>query len=145
MKNSQFKVKIKKLHPDAVIPTYAHPGDAGMDLRTIERLEIKSGQRIVTGVGLAFEIPQGYAGLIWDKTGVSHLKGIKILGGVYDAGYRGEMQIGLINLSDKIVIFEKGNKICQMVIQPIITPEIIEAEELSEHPRGAGMHGSTGI
>ena len=139
-----MKLKIKKLHPDAIIPTYAHPGDAGMDLRCVENVTVPPGGRASIKTGLAFEIPDGYVGLIWEKSGLSHKHGLKTFGGVIDAGYRGDITISLINLSDKDYTFEKGHKVAQMLIQPIEIPEIVETEELSETSRGEGGFGSTG-
>lgn len=139
-----MKLKIKKLHKDAVIPKYAHKGDAGMDLFSVEEVVISPEERIQIKTGLAFEVPSGYAGLIWDKSGLSHKHGLKTLGGVFDAGYRGELLVGMINLSKEKYILEKGHKVAQMVIQKIEHPEIVEVETLSETKRGTGGFGSTG-
>ena len=122
-----MQLKIKKLHLDAIIPTYAHDGDAGMDLYATESVLVKgNGGRASVGTGLSFEIPGGYVGLIWEKSGLSHKRGLKTFGGVIDAGYRGEVNVGLINLSSEDYIFEKGHKVAQMLIQKIEHPEIIE-------------------
>ncbi|MEX0933508.1 MAG: dUTP diphosphatase, partial [Candidatus Paceibacterota bacterium] len=94
--------------------------------------------------GIAMEIPQGYVGLIWDKSGVSLKRGIKVLGGVIDAGYRGEIRIGLINLGSETVSFEAGQKVAQMLIQSVASPEIVEVTELGDTERGEGGFGSTG-
>ena len=139
-----MRVKIKKLHPDAKIPEFAHSGDAGMDLYVPESVELLPGERKSIPLGLAFEIPHGYVGLLWDKSGLSHKNGIKSFGGVIDSGYRGEVHAGVMNLSDKTYRLEKGHKIIQLLIQPIEHPEIVEAEELSPSERGAGGFGSTG-
>jgi dUTP pyrophosphatase len=90
------------------------------------------------------EIPEGYVGLIWDKSGLSHKYGIKSFGGVIDAGYRGEIHAGVMNLSDKFFSFEKGHKIAQIIIQKIESVEFEEAPELSASARGEGNFGSTG-
>jgi dUTP pyrophosphatase len=137
-------LKIKKLHPDAKIPEFAHDGDAGMDLYVPETVSLKPGERKSIPLGLAFEIPPGYVGLMWDKSGLSHKHGLKTFGGVIDAGYRGEVHAGIMNLSDTLYIFEKGHKIVQLLIQPIEHPTIAEVEELSSSERGAGGFGSTG-
>jgi dUTP pyrophosphatase len=137
-------LKIKKLHPDAKIPSYAHPGDAGMDLYSLEKVEIKPGERLKIRTGIATELPDGYAGLWWDKSGLSNNYGLKVLGGVLDAGYRGELLVGLINLSKETYVVEKHHKVTQMLIQKVEHPEIIEVEELSDSSRGAGGFGSTG-
>ena len=140
-----MKIKIKKLYQDAIVPTYAHEGDAGMDLYAIESILIKgNGGRASIGTGLSFEIPSGYVGLIWEKSGLSHKHGLKTFGGVIDSGYRGEVSIGLINLSSEDYLFEKGHKVAQMLIQKIEHPEIVETVELSSTSRGEGGFGSTG-
>ncbi|MFM2357596.1 MAG: hypothetical protein RJA61_333 [Candidatus Parcubacteria bacterium] len=139
-----MKLKIKKLHKDAVMPKYAHEGDAGMDLFSVEEVVISPEERVQIKTGLAFEVPPGYAGLIWDKSGLSHKHGLKTLGGVFDAGYRGELLVGVINLSKEKYILEKGHKVAQMVIQKIEHPLIVEVTELSETKRGKGGFGSTG-
>jgi dUTP pyrophosphatase len=137
-------LKIKKLHPDAIVPQFAHADDAGMDLFALERTVAlpKSITRIRTG--LAMEVPEGYAGLCWDKSGLAANHGIKTLAGVLDAGYRGELVLAVYNLKDEPYVFEKGHKVMQMLIQKVEQPEIIEVDELTETSRGAGGFGSTG-
>lgn len=137
-------LKIKKLHPDAILPKYATKDDAGMDLFAIENIELGPMERGQIGVGIAMEIPEGYVGLVWDKSGLSHKFGIKTLGGVIDSGYRGEIKVGVINLGKEKYTFEKGHKVAQMIIQKKETPEIVEAAELSDSERGHGAFGSTG-
>lgn len=139
-----MEIKIKKLHPEAKIPTYAHAGDAGFDVYAIESAVIPAGGRALLGTGIAMEIPDGYAGLVWDKSGLSNNHGLKTLGGVMDAGYRGEIKVGLINLGEKDYIIEAGNKVAQVVIQKVEHTEIKEVEELSDTTRGIGGFGSTG-
>lgn len=139
-----MKVKIKKLHHEAKIPHYAHHGDAGMDLFAVESFELEPGERKSVGVGIALEIPHGYVGLIMDKSGISHKYGIKSFGGVIDAGYRGEIHVGIMNLSDKFFILEKGHKIAQLLIQKIEYAELEEADILEDTSRGSGGFGSTG-
>src|SRR3989344_2667526 len=130
-----MKIKIKKLHPEAVIPKYVHEGDAGMDLFAVESFELEPGERKSVPLGLALEIPKGYVGLIWDKSGLSHKYGIKSFGGVIDSGYRGEIHVGVINLSDKFFSFEKGHKIGQLLIQKIEQVKLEEVDELTDSPR----------
>ena len=139
-----MKLNIKKLHSDAKTPSFAHSHDAGMDIFVFESVTLAAGERKNVPTGLAFEVPDGYVGLIWDKGGVSMKYGIKTLGGVLNSGYRGELFIGVINLSDSAYTFEKGHKIAQMLIQKIERPEIVEITELSETTRGDGKWGSTG-
>lgn len=139
-----MKLKIKKIHPDAVIPKFAHEGDAGMDIFSIEKVEIKPDDRVQVKTGLAFEVPDGFVGLIWDKSGLSHKHGLKTLGGVLDSGYRGELMVGITNLSKETYILERGHKVAQMLVQKIEHPEIVEVETLSDTKRGKGGFGSTG-
>ena len=139
-----MKLKIKKLHPDAVLPKYATRDDAGMDLFALETVEILPMQRLQIGTGIAMEIPEGFAGLVWDKSGISHKYGLKTMGGVIDSGYRGEIKVGIINLGTEKYIFEKGHKVAQMIIQNKETPEIVESDELTDSERGEGGFGSTG-
>lgn len=139
-----MKIKIKKLNPDTRIPVYAHSGDAGMDLYTIEQFELEPGERKSVPLGISVEIPEGYVGLIWDKSGLSHKYGIKSFGGVVDSGYRGEIHAGIMNLSDKFFSFEKGHKIAQLLIQKIEQVEFEEVQELTDTDRGRNGFGSTG-
>lgn len=139
-----IKLRIKKLNPDAKLPEYALPGDAGMDLCAAETTTVAPGERVGVPSGLAFEIPEGYVGLIWDKSGLSHKHGIKTYSGVLDSGYRGELKICVTNLSQVSYTFQKGDKVAQMLIQKVERPEIIEAEELSETKRQDRGFGSSG-
>ena len=140
-----MELQIKKLHPDAKLPTYAHPGDAGMDLYTCTRVEIPAGARILIPTGLAMAIPTGYVGLVWDKSGVSYKHGIKIIGGVADAGYRGEIFVGVLNTSDNAHVFESGQKVAQMLIQKVEQPDFVEVAELDHTDRGDRAFGSSGV
>ncbi|MEY4440665.1 MAG: hypothetical protein RLY49_291 [Candidatus Parcubacteria bacterium] len=139
-----MNIKVKKLHPEAIIPKIAHMGDAGADLFATESVTLKPGERGQVPTGLALEIPQGYVALIWDKSGVSHKGGIKTLGGVIDSGYRGEWLVGVINLGIEEYAFEKGHKVAQFLIQKIETPTFEEVIELSDTSRGDSGFGSTG-
>ena len=139
-----MKINIKKLYENSKVPTFAHSSDAGMDLYTPNRIEIGPMQRVRIGTGIAFEIPDGYVGLIWDKSGVSYRQGLKLLGGVVDSGYRGEVLIGVINLSTETIVFEAGEKVAQMLIQKVERPEFIAVDELTDTERGTGAFGSTG-
>ena len=139
-----MELKIKKLVPNAVLPKYAHEGDAGMDFFASETTVIKKGERVQVKTGIAMAIPEGYVGLIWDKSGLSHKYGLKTLGGVIDSGYRGEIMIGMINLGSEDYTFEVCHKVAQMLIQKVESPEIIEVESLDDTSRGVGAFGSTG-
>ncbi|PIW97244.1 dUTP diphosphatase [Candidatus Kaiserbacteria bacterium CG_4_8_14_3_um_filter_38_9] len=139
-----MKLLIKKINPLAITPQYAHHTDAAMDLYTTKRVTLLPGEHISVPTGIAVQIPDGYVGLIWDKSGLSHKAGLKTLGGVIDAGYRGEILVGILNTSDKTYIFEVGQKIAQMLIQKVEYPEIVEVAELDNTERGDGAFGSTG-
>jgi dUTP pyrophosphatase len=139
-----MKLPLKKVDPRATLPSYAHTGDAGMDIYALRSVFIQPGERIDVQTGISIEIPEEYVGLIWDKSGISLKRGIKVLGGVIDAGYRGEIRIGLINLGSEPVSFGAGQKVAQMLIQRVASPEIIEVTKLSDSERGEGGFGSTG-
>lgn len=139
-----MKLSFHKLHPTAIIPSYAHPGDAGMDFFALERTVLKAGERTAVRTGVAMEIPEGYAGLFWDKSGLAIREGLKMMGGVIDSGYRGEVMVGMVNLSDKEYVFEAGHKVGQMLIQKVEQCEIEEIHNLTDTKRGKGGFGSTG-
>ncbi len=139
-----MKVKIKKISKDAIIPSCHHKGDAGLDLYSAEEVVLKSGERAKIGTGVAMEIPGGYVGLVWDRSGMAVNHGVKTMAGVVDSCYRGEVAVVLINLSDKDFKIEKEQKIAQMLIQKVENPEIEIVKNLEDSERGAGGFGSTG-
>ncbi len=136
-------VKIKKLNEDAIVPHYAHPGDAGLDLFALQNDTIAPGEIKVIYFGLAMEFEQGYVAIMKDRSSMGK-KGIHNLGGVFDSGYRGEYNCTLINLSDKTYEIKKGDKVTQVVIFSLGQAEIQETEVLSETDRSTGGFGSTG-
>ncbi|MBI1968460.1 dUTP diphosphatase [Candidatus Woesearchaeota archaeon] len=135
---------IKKLSATATIPKYIHPHDAGMDLYSDETINIQPGERKLIPTGIAMAIPSGYVGLIWDRSGLAAKHGIKSMGGVIDANYRGEIKVILHNLSDTPFTVEKGMRIAQLLIQPIEKKKIVEVEELDATERAEQGFGSTG-
>ncbi len=137
-------IRIKKLDSSLPDLSYAKPGDAGFDLYARERTVLAPGVQTLVPSGVALEIPEGYVGLVWDKSGLSIKHGLKVLGGVVDAGYRGEVMVGMINLSATEYVFEKGDKVAQMLIQRVehVTFEMVD--QLSETERGATGFGSSG-
>ncbi len=139
-----MKIKVKKLHKDAKVPTHGHPGDAGMDFYTVEDVIFPASKQERVFTGVAVEIPEGYVGLIWDKSSISFNLGLKVMGGVVDASYRGEIIMNLLNTSDKEVLLPAGHKIAQMLIQKFEHCDIVEVDELSNTVRGEGREGSTG-
>ena len=149
-----MEVKIKKLHPNAVIPTYAKDGDAGMDLTAVTKSYDRDGN-IVYGTGLAFEIPEGYVGLVFPRSSISSLDiTMSNCVGVIDSGYRGEVTAKfkpamLFNREQRPIIlnnriYNVGERIAQLIIIPYPQITFVEADELSETERGAGGYGSSG-
>jgi dUTP pyrophosphatase len=143
----QKQVKIKKLNPDAIIPTYAREWDAGADLYATESVEIWPGEHRLIGTGIAVEVPVGFVGLIHPRSGLAAKNGVTVLNtpGTIDAGYRGELKVILINL-DKYKPFtvNKGDRIAQFVLQEVAVSEFVEVEELSDSVRQDGGFGSSG-
>lgn len=140
-----YKVKIKKLHPNAVIPKYAKAGDAGLDLVATEIINEEVFQ-ITYGTGLAMEIPEGYVGLVYPRSSIRKYNIFLTNSvGVIDSGYRGEIQATFYKTrgvaSHK---YEVGDKIAQIIIVPYPSIEFIEVDELSETERGTGGFGSSG-
>ena len=142
--NTAVIIKIQKLNREAKLPNYAHPYDAGLDLFIIETKTLKSNERYGFATGLAFELPKGFVGLVWDKSGLSSKFGLHVLSGVLDSGYRGELIVIVHNLSKKSYKFEKGDKVAQLLIQPIVNVKIKEVDQLSNTSRGDKGFGSSG-
>ena len=139
-----MKVQVQKLHPDAVIPEYAHGTDAGADLRTVDSVTILPGEQQKIATGIALALPSGYVCLIWDKSGIACNRRLKVMGGVIDAGYRGEIIVTLHNAGQEDQSFEPGDKIAQMVIQKVESPEFEQVDTLPEGERKTAGFGSTG-
>ena len=142
-----MKIFIKKINSDAIIPRYANPGDAGMDLFSISEHLLRPGERCLVSTGLSFEIPEGYEVQIRPRSGLALKKGISIVNspGTVDSGYRGEIGIIIINHGQENFEIKKGDKIAQAVINKFEVGEIEEVDELNESERGAGGYGSTGL
>jgi dUTP pyrophosphatase len=138
-----MRIKVKKMSPESKLPLYQHPGDAGLDLFSAVDDVIAAGEVKAIPTGIKMAIPEGFVGLIWDKSGLS-LRGVHRLAGVVDAGYRGEVRVVLANLSREPFAIQRGMKIAQMLIQPVATVEVVEAEELGGTSRGEGGFGSSG-
>jgi len=140
---NKLVLKIKKLDREATLPNYAYLGDAGLDLYANADILIKPLERVIVPTGVALEVPEGYVGLIWDKSSLGIQKVLKTLGGVIDSGYRGEVKIGLINLSKKDFQIYRGQKIAQMIVQKKEEIKVQEVEILSESERGSKNFGSS--
>lgn len=141
-------VKIKKLDDRATLPTYGSQFAAGADLYAVadEDIVIAPGQTVLIHTGLAAEIPAGYAGLVYARSGLASKKGLAPANkvGVIDADYRGEIMVALHNHSSVAAAVSHGERVAQLVIAPFLTAEFTEAEELSDTVRGEGGFGSTG-
>jgi|TARA_B100002003_G_scaffold208103_1_gene202629 dUTP pyrophosphatase len=139
-----IKVKVKKLKENAVLPGYAHPGDAGMDLVSCEDYVVGAGKRQLVSTGISMELPEGYFASIRGKSGLAYKRGISILGGVIEFGYTGEYGVIVLNTGDEDFEIRAGDKIAQVVIAPVAVADIEEVEELGKSARGDGAWGSTG-
>ena len=144
-----MKLRIKKLNKNAVIPTYGSDYSAGADLYAVldaGRIEIPSHETVLVHTGLSFEIPKGYVGLVYARSGLATKNGLAPANkvGVIDADYRGEVMVSLYNQSDVPQTIDNGERIAQIVIAPFLKVEYEEAEELSDTVRGEGGFGSTG-
>jgi len=138
------KLKVKRIRRDAKLPSRGHRGDAGLDLFSCQECSLEPFESKPVPTGIKVSIPEGYAGLIWDKSGIS-LRSIHRLAGVIDSGYRGEVKVVLINLGKDTFKIEKGMKIAQMLIQPVVDTDVMEVDSLDEtSSRGQRGFGSTG-
>lgn len=140
------QLRVRRLHPAASLPGYAHPGDAGLDLTTVEALVVPPGGRVAAPTGLAVAIPSGWVGLVHPRSGLARRHGLTVANapGTIDAGYRGEVQVLLVNLGDASVELEVGDRVAQLLLQRVGHAEVVEVEELDDTARGEGGFGSTG-
>ena len=138
------QIKVQKINDEAKLPTKAYKGDLGYDLYSIETVTIKPNSKPKTiKTGIAIEMPEGYGFFVKDKSSLGG-RGLNVLAGVIDNGYRGEIFIKMVNLSDHPITLLKGSKIAQMIIIPIIDFEIVETNQLSQSERGEKGFGSSG-
>lgn len=137
-------LRVKRLHEEAIIPTRTHSTDAGLDLYACNEMLIQPFTTVKISTNLAVDVSPGYVGLVRDRSSVS-LKGLKVNAGVVDAGYRGVLQIVLVNVGKEERYINKGDKIAQLLIVPIATPLVEEVMEFTdETDRGAKGFGSSG-
>ena len=143
---NKFSLKVKKIHEEAILPSYAHFNDAGLDLFSVEEVLIKPNETALIKTGIKIELPTQTEAQIRPRSGLALKHGITVLNtpGTIDEGYRGEIGIILINHGKSDFLVEKKMKIAQMVIKPIWKVEVNEVEELSDSLRGEGGFGSTG-
>jgi dUTP pyrophosphatase len=139
-------LRVRRLTPDAILPEYAHPGDAAMDLFSSERAAIAPGERRLIRTGISIELPVGTEAQVRPRSGLALKHGITLLNspGTIDEGYRGEVGVIAINHGSESFVVEKGMRIAQMAIKPVVRAQVQEAESLSETARGTGGFGSTG-
>jgi len=137
-------LKFKRLDPRAKLPTRGSAFSAGLDIYAIEELHLAPKQRCLARTGLSVAIPEGFYGRVAPRSGLAVKNGLDVLAGVIDADYRGELCCPLYNSGDEIIVLPAESKICQLIIEKIITPTPVWAEELDNTSRGDGGFGSTG-
>lgn len=142
-----MRVSITRLDDDLPLPSYAHEGDAGLDLLATEDVTLAPGERAAVPTGIALAIPEGFAGFVHARSGRALREGLGVANapGLIDSGYRGEVKVVLVNLDPSADVYVKrGDKIAQLVVQPVARVELDEASELPESDRSDGGFGSTG-
>jgi dUTP pyrophosphatase len=143
----ELDVPVRLISPAGTPPRYALPGDAGADLSLAEDVDLAPLQRALVGTGVAVAIPEGYAGFVHPRSGLAHRLGLSLVNapGTIDAGYRGEIKVNLINLDPTTPLsLRRGDRIAQLVVQPVVRARFVPVEELPDSERGDGGHGSTG-
>jgi len=139
-----LKIKRMEKAEGITLPNFYHEGDVGCDIRAAEVVTVQPGQIESIDTGLKMQIPEGHAGLIWEKSGLAFNHGIKTAGGVIDHGYRGEVKVAIFNAGNEPYTFARGDKIAQILVQKVERPEVIETEKLGNSSRGEDGFGSTG-
>lgn len=145
---ARITLRIKRLDSDIELPSYAYSGDAGLDIRANEDVDLKPHERALVSTGLAIAIPDGYAGFMQPRSGLAIKRGLSIVNtpGLIDAHYRGELKVILINLDEsRSIHIDRGERIAQLVIQEVPTVDLVEVDELDATDRGAGGFGSSGV
>lgn len=141
------QVLVQRLDPDLPLPGYAHPGDAGLDLYAREDTTLAPGAREAVPCGVAIALPQGYVGLVHPRSGLARKHGITVLNapGTVDAGYRGEIQVILVNTDPQATFtVSRGDRVAQLVVQQVATADLVEVSTLPGSERGEGGFGSSG-
>ena len=143
-----IELSIQRLREDAVVPTRAYAGDAGLDLASCERVELGPGERATVATGLAVAIPDGYAGFVQPRSGLASRHGITIVNtpGLVDSGYRGELKVILLNTdANEAFVVEPGMRIAQLVVMQVPGIDPVEVDELPESERGVRGFGSSAV
>lgn len=143
-----IELAIQRLRDDAVVPSRAYEGDAGLDLASCDRVELGPGERETVGTGLAVAIPEGYAGFVQPRSGLAARHGITIVNspGLIDSGYRGELRVTLLNTDAReTFVVEPGMRVAQLVVLPVPGLELVEVDELPETARGVRGFGSSAV
>jgi dUTP pyrophosphatase len=140
------RLPVRKVRPDAVLPSRAYDGDAGLDLAAAEGVVLAPGGRAVVGTGLAVAVPEGHAGFVQPRSGLAAKHGITIVNapGLVDSGYRGEVKVVLLNTGDEPFEVEPGMRIAQFVVLRVAAVELVEVADLPDTERGGRGHGSSG-
>jgi dUTP pyrophosphatase len=144
--HEDVRLRVRRLRDDAVLPAYAHPGDAGLDLAAVEEVSLAPGERAAVPTGLAVAFPEGWVGLVHPRSGLARRHGVTVANapGTIDAGYRGEVLVLLCNLGQEAVTLAKGERVAQLLLQRVGRAVVDEVDDLDATARGEGGFGSTG-
>ena len=143
----EVELRIRRLDPSLPLPSYAHEGDAGLDLAAVAPARLHPGERAAVGTGLVVAVPQGWVGLVHPRSGLARRHGVTVANapGTIDAGYRGELQVLLVNLGAQTVELARGDRIAQLLLQRVGRARVVEVDEFEPTTRGVGGFGSTGL
>jgi dUTP pyrophosphatase len=143
----EVELQVVRLDPGVPLPRYAHPGDAGLDLVAARSVRLAAGARAAVPTGLAIAVPLGWVGLVHPRSGLARRTGVTVANapGTIDAGYRGEVEVLLVNLGAEPVELARGDRIAQLLLQPVGHATVVEVTTLDTTARGAGGFGSTGL
>lgn len=142
-----MRLPVRRLYPDLPLPSYAHDGDAGLDLYSAQDLTLQPHERALLSTGIAVAIPDGFAGFVQPRSGLAVRTGLSFVNspGLIDAHYRGEIKIIVVNMDPRTPIsIRRGDKVAQLVVQPVVRCEVVEQDELDDTVRGERGFGSTG-
>lgn len=143
--NSEILLKFLKLSKNAETPEYAFGTDVGFDIKAIENVSLFPLEQKTVRTGIAIEIPENHVGLVRDRAGIVQKMNVHTVAGTFDSGFRGEVSIMLVNMNEKTVEIEKGMRIAQIILLPVVKAKIQEVKKLSDTERGKKSFGSTGM